>query len=306
MTMQRKILIPVREFVLLAAVTVHPAGAQLQTSTPVAPDAHDEPQTAFMLECSNKVSPPSVSACKFLPSGLTVLNSYGHSRNSQQGEVFQVSTLDALSLGIFQASMSVRELRRHGDFGVGTFDGLDGEMVALDGRFYQIRSDGAVSRVENDALTPFAVVTDFKPSQSLAIRGPATREQVFAALDQMLQSSNYFYAVKVQGQFSSVTARSVPRQIQPYPTLAQVVAQQTVFPLQNIRGTLVGFRSPAFVKGINQPGYHFHFISDDQRSGGHALDFEVSDAIVEIQTIRRHSTILPEAEPFRDAPLPLP
>jgi acetolactate decarboxylase len=197
-------------------------------------------------------------------------------------------------------------LRGHGDFGVGTFDGLDGEMIALDGRFFRVRSDGTVWRVENDATTPFAVVTNFKASQSIAIRAPATQSQVLAAIDEMLPSKNYFYAVKIYGQFISVTARSVPRQLQPYPTLADAIAHESIFPLQNIRGTLVGFRSPAFVKGINQPGYHLHFISDDQRSGGHALDFEIGDVTIEIEAIRQHATFLPDNQPFRDAPLPLP
>lgn len=221
------------------------------------------------------------------------------------GKVFQVSTLDALSLGIFQGSMSFGELRDHGDFGLGTFDALDGEMIELDGRFFRVRSDGTVSRVENNATTPFAVVTNFKASQSIALTEPATRAQVLAAIDDLLPSANYFYAVKICGVFISVTARSVPRQFQPYPTLADAIAHESIFPLQNVRGTLVGFRSPAFVKGINQPGYHFHFISDDQRSGGHALDFEIGDVTVEIETIRQHSTFLPDNQPFRDAPLPL-
>lgn len=223
----------------------------------------------------------------------------------EPGEVFQVSTYDALSLGIFQGSMSFSELRRHGDFGLGTFDALDGEMIAVDGSFFQVRSDGVVVRVENDMTTPFAMVTDFKPNLSIAVRGPSTRSQVLAAIDQMLPSANYFYALKIQGQFISVTARSIPRQVQPFPTLADAIAQQSIFPLRDIRGTLVGFRSPAFVKGINLPGYHFHFLSDDQSSGGHALDFEIGDAIIEIETARQHSTFLPDNEPFRAAPLPL-
>jgi len=222
------------------------------------------------------------------------------------GEVFQVSTLDALSSGIFQGSMRVNELRRHGDFGVGTFDGLDGEMIALDGCFFQVRSDGSVRRVDNNATTPFAVVTNFKAAHGIVIKGPVTRTQVLAALDQMLPSKNYFYAVKIQGQFVSVTARSVPKQFQPYPTLADAIAQQSIFPLSSIQGTLVGFRSPSFVQGINQPGYHFHFISDDRGFGGHALDFEIGDTIIEIGTIQQHSTFLPDNQPFRDATLPSP
>ena len=223
----------------------------------------------------------------------------------EPGVVFQVSTYDALSLGIFQGSMSFSELRGHGNFGLGTFDALDGEMIALDGSFFQVLSDGAVVRAENGMTTPFAVVTNFKPNQSIAVRGPAPRSQVLAAIDQMLPSANYFYALKIQGQFISVKARSVPRQVQPYPTLADAIAQQSVFPLRDIRGTLVGFRSPAFVKGINLPGYHFHFLSDDQRSGGHVLDFEIGDAVIEIETVRQYSTFLPDNEPFQTAPLPL-
>ena len=222
------------------------------------------------------------------------------------GEVFQVSTLDALSQGIFEGSMSFSELRGHGDFGLGTFDALDGEMIALDGSFFQAHSDGTVSRVENDATTPFAVITKFKSSQSFTITGPATQQQAFAAIDKMLPSNNYFYAVKIHGDFVYVTARSVPRQFKPYPTLADAIAMEAIFPLQNIRGTMVGFRSPAFVKGINQTGYHFHFISDDRKSGGHALDFEIRDAVVEIETVRQQSTYLPDNQPFRVALLPLP
>lgn len=123
--------------------------------------------------------------------------------------------------------MSFSELRRHGDFGLGTFDALDGEMIAIDGSFFQVRSDGAVVRVENGMTTPFAMVTHFKPNLSIAVRGPATRSQVFAVIDQILPSANYFYALKIQGQFISVTARSVPRQLQRYPTLTDAIAQQS-------------------------------------------------------------------------------
>lgn len=216
-------------------------------------------------------------------------------------EIFQVSTLETLSLGVFQGSVRFSELRGRGDFGLGTVDGLDGEFVALDGRFHQIRADGAVTPVENSSTTPFAAVTNFHADRTAQMRGPA---QVLAAIDQVLESPNYSYAVKIHGDFISVTPRSVPKQIPPYPTLAEAVAKQSVFPLQNVRGTLVGFRSPAFVNGINQPGYHFHFIADDSQAGGHALDFDRLDATIDIEVLRRQSTLLPDNEAFRVAPLP--
>jgi acetolactate decarboxylase len=221
-------------------------------------------------------------------------------------ELFQVSTLDALMLGIFQGAMSFHDLEKHGDFGVGTLDSLDGEMVALNGRFFQIRSDGTVHQVRGDATTPFAVVTRFEAGTRVHLTQPTTLAQISDLIDNMIPSKNLFYAVKVHGLFTNLTTRSVPQQYPPFPPLASVVAQQSLFPFENIRGTLVGFRSPAFVKGINQPGYHFHFISDDERSGGHALSFTTGDVVIEIGVIRQHSTFLPSNQPFLDATLPLP
>ena len=43
-----------------------------------------------------------------------------------------------------------------------------------------------------------------------------------------------------------------------------------------VKGTLVGFRCPAFVKGINVPGYHLHFLTEDRKAGGHVLDLRVT------------------------------
>jgi acetolactate decarboxylase len=175
--------------------------------------------------------------------------------------LFQVSTLDALSLGIYQGALSFRELERQGDFGVGTFDSLDGEMIALDGRFFQARSDGTVSRVAGDATTPFAAVTTFKPDWSLTLNQPLSYAQVSALIDQMLPSTNLFYAMKIQGTFTDLTARSVPRQFLPFPPLATAISQQTLFPFHNISGTLVGFRSPRFRQRRQPAGLSFplHF-----------------------------------------------
>jgi len=217
-----------------------------------------------------------------------------------------VSTLDALSLGIYQGALSYRDLKQHGDFGVGTFDSLDGEMVALDGRFYQVRSDGSISRVPGDATTPFAAVTAFQTDLQLNITQPTALAQLTALIDQTLPSANFFYAIKVHGRFADLTTRIVPKQYVPYPPLATAISQQTLFSFSNITGTLVGFRSPAFVKGINQVGYHFHFISDDEKAGGHALSFTLSQGIVEIEVLRKNSLLVPDNPAFRAAPLPLP
>jgi acetolactate decarboxylase len=248
----------------------------------------------------------SLLLCLLIPALFAEDNRADRNSVERVNSLFQVSTLDALSLGIYQGALGFHELERQGDFGVGTFDSLDGEMVALDGRFYQVRSNGTVSRVAANATTPFAAVTVFKSDWMLPLNQPLSYDQVAALIDQMLPSKNLFYGVKIHGIFKDLTARSAPRQSVPFPPLAAAISQQTLFPFHNISGTLVGFRSPAFAKGINQTGYHFHFISDDQRSGGHALSFITELVMIEIAVIRQHTTFLPENQPFFAAPLPLP
>src|SRR6266700_4237965 len=79
--------------------------------------------------------------------------------------LFQVSTSSALVQGVYQGAVTVGVLREHGNHGLGTFEQLDGEMVVVDGGFYQVRSDGSVHPVGDDVLTPFAAVTPFEPDR---------------------------------------------------------------------------------------------------------------------------------------------
>ncbi len=122
----------------------------------------------------------------------------------------------------------------------------------------------------------------------------------------MLPSKNLFYALKLQGTFSTLTTRSIFKQFLPYPPLADLIPTQSTFESTNIKGAAIGFRSPAFVAGINQPGYHFHFVSDDRKMGGHALSFIAGEVTVQVQILRRHTILLPDNEPFLKATLPLP
>jgi acetolactate decarboxylase len=227
------------------------------------------------------------------------------SRPQADRALFQVSTLDALFQGIFGASMTVGELRGHGDFGLGTYEGVDGEMVLLDGRFYQIRFDGSIGEAPDTARTPFAAVTNFRADTSFTAKG-ASMTQLSDLIDSMLPSKNLFYAIRVKGLFSVINTRSVAKQFVPYPPLSSVTATQALFTNSNIAGTAVDIRCPVYVSGINQTGHHFHFLSDNLKAGGHALSFTTGEVTVELMTIRQHSMWLPGDEPFLKATLPLP
>ena len=202
---------------------------------------------------------------------------YLRRRNVQGSEhphhaLFQTSTIDALLSGSYEGDVSFAELRASGDFGLGTFDALDGEMVALDGDFYQVKADGRAYEVDERLKTPFAVVTFFEPDLRLLLDGPMGYADLCTCLDRIVGDANVCHAVRVDGLFHYVKTRSVPRQRKPYPPLVEVVRHQPIFELRDIRGSLVGFRFPDYAQGLNVPGYHLHFVTGDRRAGGHLLE----------------------------------
>ena len=214
-------------------------------------------------------------------------------------ELFQYATINSLLAGVFDGDMTVAELKRHGDFGIGTFNALDGEMLALDGQFYQIRSDGHVYRAPEDLRTPFATVLFFHADRSLVLTNIASLKALEQELDRHLLSRNTFYAFRIEVEFESAKTRSVPRQQRPYPSLADAARKQSVFEFQNKSGTLVGFRTPDFMQGLNVPGYHLHFLTADRQAGGHVLDCVIRRAEVRIAETRRFLMVLPQAGDFQ-------
>ena len=185
--------------------------------------------------------------------------------------LFQASTIGALLDGAYDGDLSFAELAEHGDLGLGTLNGLDGEMIAIDGRFYRADIDGAVTAVGAEARTPFAVVARFEPSIEARIEGSLDHEGLLARLDRLIPAGAASCAIRLDGPFASVRARSVPRQSPPYRPLTEVVAEQHVFELRDVEGTMLGFRFPDYVEGIEVGGYHLHFIDAARERGGHVL-----------------------------------
>jgi acetolactate decarboxylase len=194
-------------------------------------------------------------------------------REREPHVLFQASTIGALLDGGFEGDLSFAELAEHGDLGLGTLDHLDGEMVALDGEFFRADVDGRLGPVAPEARTPFAVVTRFEPSVEERLpEEELGHEELLSCLDALVPDGASSCAIRLDGRFDLVRARSVPRQEPPYRPLTEVVADQHVFELTDVEGTMVGFRFPTYVEGIEVAGYHLHFASADRRRGGHVLD----------------------------------
>jgi acetolactate decarboxylase len=180
---------------------------------------------------------------------------------------------------------------------------LDGEMVAVDGDFYQVKSDGIAYPVDDSQRTPFATVLFFRPTVSRSLTGPLDFDQLQAQVDGFVEGPNLFYAMRIDGRFTSVKARSVPRQQKPYPPLAKVTESQPVFHFKNVSGTLVGFRFPDFTRGMNVPGFHLHFLTDDRKAGGHVLDLALERGELAIDASAQFHLELPTDQAFLQADL---
>ncbi len=209
------------------------------------------------------------------------------------GTLFQVSAYYPMSLGNYEGIITYGDLKIHGDFGIGAFNNMDGEMIALNGIFYQVRTDG-VPRIVNSSLkSPFAMVTFFKIDQTFQVDAGLNYSQLTAYIDSFLPSENGIYAIKVHGTYDYAKTRSIPAQNKPYPALAEVVGNQTVFVLNDVAGTAVGYRCPSYMNGTDVPGYHLHFLTDNHNAGGHLLDCITRTVTIEIGHINTFEMAVP-------------
>jgi len=214
-------------------------------------------------------------------------------QSTPRNTAHQHSTIDALLAGVYDGTLTLKELSRHGNFGIGTFDKLDGEMLMVDNRIYQIKSDGKIYTPALSVTTPFATVCEFNPEQNFEISPGSSFDNLKTEISAVTGNPNLFYAVKITGRFRTMHTRSVPAQSKPYPTLKTVADNQPEFHMKDIAGTIVGFRCPQYISGINVPGYHLHFLSYDKTQGGHILDFEIISGKCEIDMLDRYTLTLP-------------
>jgi acetolactate decarboxylase len=212
--------------------------------------------------------------------------------SSERDELFQVGTLAELSTGDYDGSVRLDDLVDHGDFGLGTFDRLDGEMVVLDGVVYQVPASGVATEPDGGLTTPFAAVTTWDSDSRHEYRDSMSCAELQTVVDQVIDADRP-YAVKVSGEFATLQTRSVERQTPPYQPLADALEGQVEFPLEQVTATMVGFRLPVYMAESNAAGYHFHALTEDQEAGGHVLDCQATNVTVELDAITTWQVELP-------------
>jgi acetolactate decarboxylase len=209
--------------------------------------------------------------------------------------VTQVSILDALFARRFDGYLPCRELLEHGDLGIGVFDRMDGELVLVDGTIYQVKADGKVYTPEAETRTPYAAVCHFRPDATWTLGAPIDLEAAKKVIDEKAQNQNVFCAIRLEGSFSYMKTHALRMQSKPYPPTAEVVKACPQFEMKDVAGTMVGFRAPPYLKGISDPGYHLHFVSEDKTQGGHVREFVMDRGTCAIDICSNHFVMLPEA-----------
>lgn len=222
--------------------------------------------------------------------------------NTHKDVLYQVATLSSLQMGGFDGVLPVRELRQHGDIGIGTFDGVNGEMIVLDGKVYQALADGTVQIAADDTTVPFSTVTYFEPDVSVQLTNIDSMNTLTGQLNSLVKEngSNNLYVVRISGVFDHLLVRSEYAQEKPYQMLSEAMkTSQVEYTFDQAEGTIVGFYFPDYFSQLNLAGWHFHFITADFQRGGHvlAMNFTQADAALDVTT--GFEVFLPQDDAFQ-------
>ncbi len=223
---------------------------------------------------------------------------------STDDTLYQFSTIEALMEGLYDSDMTLRIVENHGDMGIGTFNGLNGEMIMIDGKCYRADATGKVHEMAAGARMPWCLVTKYDANLEKGTGEIVDFKGLQDYIDGLLPTTNYMLAIQATGLFDYVKVRSVPLQRPPYKRLSEVIEKdQQIFERYQIRGTIVGYRIPEYLGGVTVPGYHLHFISEDRQFGGHLLDVRGHDLFVGIDYSNQFHLVLPGSKSFQELKL---
>lgn len=215
-------------------------------------------------------------------------------------EVYQVALLQSLTLGDYDGLVTTGDLKTHGDIGIGTFDGVNGEMIVLDGTVYQALGDGTVVEAPDDETIPYATV-NFMDDDIEADITADSLDDLRTNLNELVEENgkNQFYFIRIDGTCSNIEVRSELKQEKPYKPFDEVLAtDQREYSYDAINGTIVGLYCPEYMSGINTEGWHFHFISDDRQAGGHVLGIAALEGELKMDKISGFEMCCPDTDEF--------
>ena len=221
--------------------------------------------------------------------------------NNNDDAMYQVSLMQAFMHGEYDGVVTVGDFKAHGDIGLGTFEGVNGEMIVLDGVVYQAAADGSINVMADNETIPFGTITKFDTDGEINNITAKDFDDLTGKLDKEIEKygTNNMYIIKIKGDFSNLTVRSVEKQEKPYKEFTDVAAvDQKVFNHTDQTGTLVAVYFPEYMNELNMHGWHLHFLSDDKQTGGHVLAFNDFSGTGQIDEIHEFNMILPTDDSF--------
>lgn len=232
---------------------------------------------------------------------LMVITMLGCSSDNED-MIFHYSVLKALDNGVLESDMNVGELKRHGDFGLGTYNKMNGEMIVLNNVVYRVSPDGKIMQPDDETLIPYSVITFYNQEDTLVMTGEINYPALKAFAEKRIPSLNRFYAFRISGEFEYIKCGGADLQEKPYnETLVQILSDRPVYEGNNIKGTLVGFWCPSYIGDINTSGFHLHFIADDLSMGGHLMEFSARSLEIGYDIKSVYKISLPETNDFSKA-----
>ena len=257
-----------------------------------------------MLKCAKPCSMVIYTLLLLIIAGLSL--ALWRSGRDDVHSLYQVSTGNALIAGLFQGAVDFKTLAKKGGFGLGSVEGMDGELVAIDGTFYRIKDDGSMNIIPPEQTTPYAIVTHFKSSpndKGLTFKLADVKDlaDLTKRIDAKLPTKNIPYAIHIQGLYHTLKLRAVRGATPPYPKFMELVDNQAIFELSGKHGDGVGFFYPAYLGKVNTPGYHIHFITTDRQIGGHILDLSGASFVVSLMPVDNLQIDFPKTKEFRES-----
>ena len=219
-----------------------------------------------------------------------------------ENTMYQVSTLQALILGYSRTVINVDELIQHGDTGLGTFEDVNGEMIVMDGHCYRADQFGNVTEVDPSTGIPFAAVARLYGNQQFQLNDMPNFASIQTELTRKIEEVfglNSMHIVRIDGEFGKIDARSEGPYRSHHIRLKEILFHtQQSFLFENIRGSLVGVYFPDYMDGINMPGWHLHFLSEDRTKGGHVFDASIIKGAARVDKITSIHINLPKEASF--------
>ena len=221
----------------------------------------------------------------------------------EDNHVYQFSLVNALMAGVVDSGISVEALLAKGNQGIGTFARMNGELLMLDGKVYQLLAEGKTRVADETDQIPYAVGTKFVPQTTVDVE-LKSKESVDQVLNDFNKhSANVFMIYRFDGRFRKLKCRTVRGQEYDGQPLSELGKNQHVQNYEDIVGTIVGFRTPEIWQGFFVAGEHMHFLSDDKTVGGHILELTDATGKMSMATATNVHIELPSSQKFNEAKL---